>query len=56
MRRVPLERFVVEVEVALDHVADDFELGVAGEGHLARQHDVQHHAQTPDVYLHVVVL
>lgn len=47
---------MVEVEVALDHVANDFELRIAREGHLAGEHNVEHDAQRPDIDLGVVVL
>ena len=47
---------MVEVEIALDYVADDLQFRVAREGNFTREHDVQHHAQRPDVDLRVVVL
>jgi len=31
-----LKGFMVEMKVSFDYIADDLELGVAGEGHLAR--------------------
>lgn len=40
-----LERFVVEVKVTFDHIADDFEFRVPREGHLARQHNVENDPQ-----------
>jgi len=53
---MPREGLVVEVEVALDHVADDFQLGIAGERNFARKHDVQNDTHGPDVDLLVVLL
>ena len=47
---------MVEVEVALDDVADDFELGIPGEGHLAGKHDVEDDPERPNVDLRVVIL
>jgi len=47
---------MVEVEVALYHVADDFELRVSWEGDLTREHDVEDDTQRPDVNLRIVVL
>ena len=54
--RVSLEGFMVKVEIAFDDISDDFKFRVAWEWHLARQHDVEHNAQRPNVNLHVVVL
>ena len=42
--RMLLERLVVEVEISLDHVANDFKFRITREGHLTRQHDVQHNS------------
>ena len=47
---------MVEMKVALDNIANNFELGVPGEGHLARQHDVEDYSQRPNVNLGVIVL
>ena len=47
---------MVEVEVALYHIADDFELRVSWEGDLTREHDVEDDTQRPDVNLRIVVL
>ena len=47
---------MVEVEVALYHVANDFELRVSWEGDLTREHDVEDDTQRPDVNLRIVVL
>lgn len=48
---VSSERFVVEMEGALDHIADDFELGIAREGHFSGQHNVEDHTKGPNVNL-----
>ena len=53
---MPLERFVVEVKITLNHIADDFELGVTRERHLTREHDVKNDAHRPDVNFLVVLL
>lgn len=42
---------MVEVEIALDYVANDLQFRVAREGNFTREHDVQHYAQRPDVDL-----
>jgi hypothetical protein len=51
-----LESLVVEVELALDDVLDDFPLVSAREGDLAREHDVEDDAHGPNVDLLVVPL
>lgn len=47
---------MIEMEIALYHVADNFEFRVAREGNFTRKHDIQYYSQAPNVDLHVVVL
>lgn len=53
---MPLERLVVEVEIAFDNVSNNFELGITGEGNFARQHDVSNNAERPHIDFAVVTL
>ena len=36
---------MIEVEVAFDDIADDFEFRVAREGNFSRKHDVKYYSQ-----------
>ena len=47
---------MVEMKVTFNDVANNFELRVPGEGHLARQHDVEDYSQRPNVNLGIIVL
>ena len=47
---------MIEMEVTLDDIADNFELRVARKGNFSRQHDVEDDSERPDVNLRVVVL
>ena len=47
---------MIEMEVTLDDIADDFELRVSRKGNFSRQHDVEHDSKRPNVNLRVVVL
>ena len=47
---------MVEMKVAFNDVANNFELRVPGEGHLARQHNVEDYSQRPNVNLGIIVL
>lgn len=47
---------MIEMEVTLDDIADDFKLRVARKGNFSRQHDVKDDSKRPDVNLGVVVL
>ena len=47
---------MVEMEITFDDIADDFELRVSWEWHLARKHDVEDDSQGPDINFRVVVL
>lgn len=44
------------MEVTFDYVADDFELGVAGEGNFAREHNVQDDTKGPNIDLGRIIL
>ena len=47
---------MIEMEVTLDHVADDLEFRVSRERNFTRQHNVKYDAQGPNINLRVVVL
>ena len=47
---------MIEMEVTLNDVADNFKFRVAREGHFAREHDVQDDAERPNIDLRVIVL
>ena len=41
LRGVSRERLMVEMEVSLDHISDNFQLRVTWERNFARKHDVE---------------
>jgi hypothetical protein len=51
-----LEGWMVEVELALNHILDDLWFRAAREWNLSGQHDIKYNSHAPNINFHIVLL